>query len=103
MIEELLKKYNLKYEELKPAEKETLNVWLEAIQKGQLTLDKVKQYIASMKSAVEMELSKAKLDSREDSHLKARLRNYILLEAFLSTPERAKQELENVLSNIGRG
>ena len=100
MIDKLLEKYGVKYEDLKPDEVETLNVWIEAIQKGQLTLEKVREYILIMKNAVEDDLTSTKHNSNQDLFLKARLRNYLLLEAFLSTPERAKKQLANAMEGF---
>ena len=100
MIDSLLEKIGLKYEDLSAAEKKTLNTWMEALQKGQLSLEKVKDYITSMKEAVELELSKSDLGSKQDLFLKARLRNYMLLDAFLSTPEKAQQQIENAIQGI---
>lgn len=101
-MDKLLEKYNLKYEDLNPSEKETLNVWMDALQKGQLSIEKIKEYINSMKEAVESELSKCDLGSKQDLFLKARLRNYILFSAFLSTPEKAKEQIENAISGMVR-
>ena len=100
MIDELLEKVGLKYEDLSTLEKETLNTWVDALQKGQISVEKIKEYIVSMKEAVELELSKADLGSKQDIFLKARLRNYMLLDAFLSTPEKAKQQMENAVQGI---
>lgn len=103
MIDQLLEKVGLKYEDLNASEKETLNVWMETLQKGQLSIEKIREYITSMREAVEQELAKSDLGSKQDLFLKARLRNYMLLDAFLSTPERAKQQMENAISGmIGR-
>ena len=102
MIDELLEKVGLKYEDLSSVEKETLNTWMEALQKGQLSVESIKEYIISMKEAVESELSKSDLGSKQDIFLKARLRNYMLLDAFLSTPEKAKQQMENAISGMIR-
>jgi len=102
MIDELLERVGLKYEDLSSIEKETLNTWMEALEKGQLNLEKIKEYVVSMKEAVEQELTKADLGSKQDLFLKARLRNYMLLDAFLSTPERAKQQIENSISSMVR-
>ena len=103
MIDELLTKAGLKYEDLNAVERETLNTWMEALQKGQVSVEKVREYITSMKEAVEQELSKSDLGSKQDLFLKARLRNYMLLDAFLTTPERAKQQIENAISSmVGR-
>lgn len=100
MIEEILKKYNLKYEDLKPVEKETLNTWLDALKQGQLTIEKVRDYIRTMRDSVEHELTKSSVGNKDDLFLKARLRNLMLLEAFLSTPEKAKQAINRALAGI---
>src|SRR3990167_4193032 len=106
MIDQLLEKVGLKYEDLNPSEKETLNVWLEALQKGQVSVEKIKDYITTMREAVEQEISKEptfisififKVENPNLIRLQARLRNYILFGAFLSTPERAKQQMENAM------
>lgn len=100
LIDDLLKQSGLKYEELKVPEKEQLNVWVSEIQKSQLSVEKIRVYISSMREAVEKELTKHDLDSKQDLFLKARLRNYILLEAFLSTPQKAKEQVENLITSM---
>lgn len=100
MMDELLKKSGLTYEDLTPLERETLLTWMDALQKSQVSIEKVKEYITSMKEAVEQELTKSDLDSKQDLFLKARLRNYMLLDAFLTTPEKAKQQIENSISQM---
>lgn len=102
MIDKLLEKYNLKYEDLEKSERETLNTWLNALSQNELTVVKVKDYISSMRSQVEQELSTTGFNNTQDIYLKARLRNYILLEAYLSTPEKAKEALEKALMGIGK-
>ena len=100
MIDELLKKYNLKYEELTPDERTTFNTMLDALQQNVLTIEKLRDFISSMKYAVEQELVKTGTNTRQDFFLKARLKNYMLLEAFLLTPVKAKKALDQSLSNI---
>ncbi|KKR98919.1 MAG: hypothetical protein UU51_C0035G0009 [Microgenomates group bacterium GW2011_GWC1_41_20] len=100
IIDDLLSKAGLKYEELKPIEKETLNTWLQAFQQSELNVGVIKQYIATMRDAVEQELTKTGNTKDQDILLKARLRNYMLLEAFLSTPEKAKQQMENAIAGL---
>lgn len=99
-IDDILEKFNLKYEDLNSVERETLNSWLEVLDKNKLTLESIKTYIASMRDAVEQELTQTGHNSKQDIFLKARLRNYMLLEAFLSTPERARQALEKSMVGI---
>ena len=100
MISKLLEKAGLKYEDLNPLEKETLHVWVDRLQKGAVSVETVRQHISIMKHAVENDLAKHDLGSKQDLFLKARLRNYMLLEAFLSTPEMAREQLENAISTI---
>ena len=102
MIDKLLEKVGLKYDDLNPSEKETLNTWMETLQKGQISVERIKEYITGMKEAVEQELAKSDLGSKQDLFLKARLRNYMLLDAFMSTPERAKEQIENAISSMVR-
>ena len=99
-IDDILQKTGLKYEDLNAGEKETLSSWLEALSKNKLTLEGVKTYLASMRDSVEQELTKVGFNSKQDILLKARLRNYMLLEAFLSTPEKAKQAVEKAISGL---
>lgn len=110
-MDELLKKFGLKYEDLNAAEVETLNSWLSALQQKSLTLEKVREYIASLRDAVQNELvNEPEVEyyffgflsrpSRKSSHLKARLRNYMLLDAFLISPEKARKSLEAAVSGI---
>ena len=99
-ISEILSKYNLKYEELNPLEKETLKEWLALLAKAEVTKEDILDYIQRMKSSVEMELSDTKLDKKRDIFLKARLRNYLLLEAFLTSPEKAKKLLNQRLKSL---
>jgi hypothetical protein len=73
---------------------------MESLEKNQLNLDLVRQYVASMRDSVEQELTKTGNENKNDLFLKARLRNYMLLEAFLSTPEKAKKALERTMAGI---
>jgi hypothetical protein len=100
MFNELLEKLGLTFDDLKPVERETLYSWQEAMSKNELTLEKVKIYINAMKSSVEQELTDTKHNTKEDLFLKARLRNYLLLEALLTSPEKAKEAIERQLAGI---
>lgn len=100
MLDQLLEKVGLKYEDLNAVERETLNTWAEALQKGQLGVESIKAYISSMRDGVIAELCKTENGSKQDTFLKARLRNYTLLEGFLSSPEKAKQQIENAISSM---
>lgn len=100
MMDEILQKFGLKFEDLSTAERDTLNQWMQSLSKQTLSVDLIRGYIANMRATVEDELSKSDLNTKQDLFLKARLRNYMLLDAFLSTPAKAKQALEQALSGI---
>ena len=100
IIDKLLEKAGLKYEDLSKIEVKTLNSWMEALQKGKVNVSKVKEYISSMKEAVEKELTKADLGTKNDMFLKARLRNYLVLEGLLTSPEKAKEQIESAIASL---
>ena len=100
LIKEIEDKKGIKVEDLNPLEKETFFKMLEVVEKSQMTPERLKDYISSMKMAVEQDLTKSVLGKEEDLFLKARLKNYILLEAFLTSYKRAKVQLEDMVSNI---
>lgn len=101
----------LSYEDLNPNERETVNTWMESLQKSQLTLEKVKDYVVSMRESVELEISKEpafiwvlifKVENPKLVKLQARLFNYLLLEGLLVSPERAKQTIELAISGLSK-
>jgi hypothetical protein len=98
--DEILEKFGLKYEDLDASERETLHSWQNVLSENKLTLDNVRAYISSMRDAVEVKLTKTGHNSKQDLLLKARLRNYMLLESFLSTPEKAKAALERAIAGM---
>lgn len=99
-ISELLEKFNLKYEDLNVAEKETLREWLEKLESTKIRVEDIRNYIRKMIDGVEMELSEPDVPKKKDIFLKGRLRNYLLLAAFLESPEKAKEALERQLKNL---
>lgn len=109
MIDEILEKVGLKYEDLSVEEKETLNTMLSALDKGNLTLTNLKDYFTHLRETVENQLIDEpefnyififKVPNRKQIYLKARLRNLMLLEAFLSTPEKARKAVDRMLAGM---
>jgi len=45
LIDELLKKAGLKYEDLSVVEKETFNTWMEALKKGKISMKRLKSIL----------------------------------------------------------
>lgn len=100
MLKDFLSKHNLKYDELNSSERETLTQWMETLQARTLTVPAITEYIGRMKDAVSAELAAYNLSKEQDLLLKARLKNYLLLEAFLTSPEKARKAIEQSLSSI---
>lgn len=109
MYDQILSKYNLKYEDLTTSEKETLTSWVSTLNKNELTMDKVRDFISNMRDGVSHELENEpeyiwvfifKFENRRQILLKARLRNYRLILAMLASPEKAQRALHEALSNI---
>lgn len=99
-IDKLLEEQGLKYEDLNMVERETYkaaNFDLSSISSGDL-----KQHIVDMKNSIALQL--CDIDPQEnyyvDLQLKSRLKNYILLESFLATPEKAEKAIKDSLKNM---
>jgi len=99
-IDSILEKFNVKYDDLSNDERETLNSWIKVLADKKITVELIKENIIAMKMAVEQELCKVGHNNKEDIFMKARLRNYMLLEAFLESPEKAKKALEQSLRGL---
>lgn len=108
-IDEILEKVGVKYEDLNAIERKTFNEMVEKVSKTEINNETLKSYISTMKDSVEKELSEEPeyvrvwlFAFRNDKNifLKARLRNYILLEAFLDTPKKAKEALDRALAGM---
>ncbi len=102
-------KMGLTIDKLSLAEKQTYFEMLKTVQDAQLTPEKLKDYIISLRDAVSKELANEpeyirvfifNFENRKQVLLKARLLNYILLEAFLTSPERAKAALEDMVARV---
>jgi hypothetical protein len=109
LIEDIEEKSGLKIESLNAVEKQTFLSMISEIEKVKMTPEKLKDYITSMREAVENDLAKEpsfirilifKVENPNLIRLQARLQNYLLLESFLLTPERAKAQLDGMLNNV---
>ena len=103
ITDEIEEKTGVKIESLKDVEKKYYFDMLVEVQKAQMSPEKIRSYIVEMRDAVEEELCKVGLTQEQDTYLKARLQNYRLLEAFLLSPDRAKQQLEDMVANVTKG
>lgn len=120
IIDTLLSKVGLKFEGnpgdptvLNYDERDVLlNQWLPALSGKGLSVEDVKKYIQKMKESVEKDLVKLEMahpsfwsflfDRKKKERLLARLENYMLLEDFLASPERAKEAVERYIEELGK-
>ena len=109
IIDEIEERTGRKVEELNEIEKQTFFEMVSVIEKSQLTPEKFRDYIISMREAVEMDIVKEpafkrififKVENLKLIKLQARLQNYLLIEAFLVSPSRAKERLIGMVGNI---
>ena len=100
MLSQLLAKFNLNYEDLNAAEKETLNEWVHSLETNELTLEKVKDYMKYLIEAVEREMATYDLSKNQDLFLKARLKNYLMISDFLTSPDKARKHIEQSIQAI---
>jgi hypothetical protein len=92
--------FQYKYDDLSPDERATVHAWYETLRKNELTLPKVTEFVTHLKEIVENELTKSNIPQREDIFLKARLRNLMLLEGLLLSPEKARKQIEREASGF---
>ena len=99
-MDELLESLGLTYNELTAAERETYQNWYEKMSQAAISVTDISNYIITMRESVEHELSRFDNSREKDNNLKARLKNYLLLEAFLTSPEKAKKALKSYISSL---
>ena len=92
------------YDELTSVERETYEKMLEIAQSSQISLEDYKGYVKGMRESVENELASIedfiyvfifKRVNPKQVLLKARLKNYLLMESFFDRPERARKLLDS--------
>jgi len=111
-IEDTLKRLGVdSYEDMTEAEKATYDSWLTQMSKD-ITVNDIRDNIRGMQNSVILELSEEpefiyskifpflKIQNPKNVYLKARLKNYLMLSAFLSSPEEARKTIERNLQQL---
>lgn len=108
--EDLLQKLGLSGKVLTEAENKSLERRLNVLKQQGMTVQKIKENLEEMRDIVEKELVETpefnyiflfKVPNRKQILLKARLQNYLLLLAFMDSPEKARVALERaVLASV---
>lgn len=108
-MHDLLKKFNLKYEDLTPDEINTLNKWQQQLVSKQISLNDIKDHLNVMIEVLERELHgydtpKGFTDflfrHKRNRNLEARLVNYLMLRDFVTAPDKAKAYIEKQLAQL---
>lgn len=98
MIDNILKLFGIEedvtYDELSDTDQEIYREWQDKLEVGGLTIEDIKKYVHALRQSVDLELSQTPQNDPKDVYLKARLRNYVLLEAFLTAPDLAREALK---------
>lgn len=113
--EQILDKYGLTEADLDSpghaGERETLVAWANQLSKGDLSMSQVRENVETMRYEVELELINEpefntvffgliKVPNRKCILLKARLHNYLVLEAFLAGPGKQRKAVERAINNM---
>lgn len=100
-MDKILEEQGLNYEDLNATERETYNKGNFSTQ--QLAVSDIKTYVTAMKDSVALQLTNTLLTDPETLHiLQARLKNYILFEAFLLRPEKAEEAIRKGFAKKGK-
>lgn len=109
-MHELLEKFKIDPDTLNDLEKETLDKWQKALAVQQLHIPDVKAYIDTMIESLEREITSFDnapstfagifFRRKKNRFALARLRNYVLLRDFLTSPEKARSYVEKQLSGF---
>ena len=82
------------YDDLSDVEKTTYREMLEFQSSQQLTIEDYKKHIHAMRQSIEYSLASLPNSDEKNTLYKARLLNYLMLEAMFERPERAREMLK---------
>ena len=108
ILDQFLEKRGVKVEDLVGEELNVYTKMLETLESRPITIEDVKMSIRKAREEVSRELVETdeyeyvlwfRVVNRKHVGLKARLKNYLLLEAFMQSKEAAKKELEKYIQS----
>lgn len=115
VYEQILDKYGLTEADLDApghqGERETLIAWANQLQKSDITTSQIRENVESMRYQVQIELVNEpeyervffgliKVPNRRHIFLKARMQNYLVLEAFLAKPGKTKKAIQRAIDSL---
>ena len=97
LITKLLKKKNLRIEELDPDEMAQMNSWQEALSENEVTVESITAFIQSQKELIENDYSNPDNSQRKNTYYRSSLAIY---KALLAYVEKSKVSRERVIKEI---
>lgn len=113
LVENLLKQHNASLDDLSQDEMNAFFNLLKQAESKELDLPKFKVVLRDLITALEREFVVTdeweyfffgvfRRENRKHLYIKARLDNYLILENILSSPERARRAMEEVIERLGK-
>ena len=97
ILNSLLEKLNLKYEDLSAEVKKVYDEWSRTLTLPEVRIDDLKEFIPSQLARLESEQNDYTNSKEKDLFLKAQIRNLKMILAFIQAPEARKKWLEETL------
>lgn len=98
VLNDLLDKLKLKYEDLSADEKKTYEEYARVLSQPDVTIDDLKAFIPAQLKRLQNEQNDYRNSKEKDLFLKAQIRNLEMLLAFIQGPEARKKWLEETLN-----
>lgn len=99
IADQLLKKIGVSFEKLEPEEKQVYFEMLKVEETKTISIEEWGKFISQMITGIQSALVESKDGTDESKQLKSRLKNMIILQNFLESPQRAKEALEKYYRN----
>ena len=99
LLNRMLGKLGVSYDQLSDEERRTFNTWQDALSGRKLTDEDVARFLNGEYDDAVKKLSSAKFNERTDTFLKMKVDFIIKVKEFLATPEREKQMVERQIES----
>lgn len=98
VLNDLLDKLKLKYEDLSAEEKKTYEEYAQVLSQPEVTIDDLKAFIPAQLKRLQSEQNDYRNTEKKDLFLKAQIRNLEMIYAFIQGPEARRKWLEETLN-----
>ena len=100
LIDDILKKKRLKYEDLTHDEKKTFHEWTDIAEAKPLSTEQIVTFIDTMKEAICKQIPEAKEGTEKSIQLKARLKNIMAINELITAPQKAREKLKEIYHSL---